>query len=373
MLMREGGVDSPHRGMIGRRLLLDHLPQLRLRARDQGGIELVVFIPIRRIGLERVDHRWQRCQQRMARRPAQERPGAADVELIVIIGDLDHPGADEGIVRKHLVLDPGPCLDQGLGQGHDRPGLSMHEFSDAPLQRLVAWRLGLPEKKGDLGRQILPPVHDTLDRVDQVFEMQRRLAVRRIAGEEIARGLALVDAGDLLGKESGTAALVIDASRAQDHDRNRVALRSKQPFRLDLGLRIGPFGLERPVLRDRPSRSRGSVDEHRAGKDELFDPVELALQYLQETAGALHGHALVLGTGLAGEIVIRRQVNHRSEMRAEPAAYVFQDIADVLIRGQVNQNRRDAFQRLPRLNGVESDHPIAPHQARSHGLPQKTA
>jgi hypothetical protein len=141
----------------------------------------------------------------------------------VVVGDRGHPGPDERIVRKHLVLNPGACFDQGLGQRHHRPGFAMHKFADAPLQRFVAWRLGLPEEKDDLGRQIATSIYDAFDRVDEVVEMQRGLAVRRVAGEQVACGLALEDAGDLLGEKSGAAALVIDAGRPQDHDRDLSA------------------------------------------------------------------------------------------------------------------------------------------------------
>ena len=41
------------------------------------------------------------------------------------------------------------------------------------------------------------------------------------------------------------------------------------------------------LLGDRPSRLCGGVNEHRAGKHELLDPVEATLQRLQEAAGAL--------------------------------------------------------------------------------------
>ena len=320
MLLREGCVDGPHRGMVGGRLPLDHLPQLLLRTRDHSGIELVVLVPVRRIGLERCDHGGQRCQQGMARRPAQQRAGAADVELIMVVGDLDHPGPDEGIVRKHLLLHPGARLDQGLGQRHHRPGFAMHELADAPLQGFVAGRLGFPEEKGDLSRQVAPPVHHALDRIDEIVEVQRRLAVRGVAGEQVAGGLTLVDAGDLLGEEGGAAALVVDAGRPQDHDGDQTVLGPNQLFRLDLRLRVGPLGFERPVLGDRPSRLRGGVNEHRAREHELLDFVEPTLQASQQTAGALHRHALVLGIGLAGEIVVRRQVNYRSEAGTKPAA-----------------------------------------------------
>ena len=320
VLLRERRVDGLHSGMVGGWLTLDHFPQLLLRTRDHRGIELVVRIPVRRIGLEGSNHGGQGRQQGMARRPAQQRAGAADVELIMVVGNLDHPGPDEGIVRKHLLLHPGARLDQRLGQRHYRPGLAMHELADAPLQGFVAGRLGFPEEKGDLSRQVAPPVHHALDRIDEIIKVQRRLAVRGVSGEQVAGGLALVDAGDLLGKKRGAAALVVDPGRPQDHDGDQTVLGSNQLFRLDLRLRVGPLGFERPVLGDRPSWLRGGVNEHRTRKHELLDFVEPTLQASQQTAGALHRHALVLGIGLAGEIVVRRQVNYRSEAGTKATA-----------------------------------------------------
>src|SRR3546814_5980729 len=68
--------------------------------------------------------------------------------------------------------------------------------------------------------------------------MQVRLPGRRVAGIDVADELPLVDVGDLLRQEGRPASLVIDAGRAQDHDRDLAMLRGEQGFRVRLGLRI---------------------------------------------------------------------------------------------------------------------------------------
>jgi hypothetical protein len=73
-------------------------------------------------------------------------------------------------------------------------------------------------------------------------------------------------------------------------------------------------GSSSPSLVDRYPRLAGAVHQHRAGMDELLD-LE-ALQGVQQAAGAVDVHRFVAGIGVAGEVVVGGEVDHRSEARA---------------------------------------------------------
>src|SRR5215207_11116232 len=134
--------------------------------------------------------------------------------------------------------------------------------------------------------------------------------MRGIAGKQVAGGLTLVDTGDLLREECSAAALIIDPRRTQDHGWDRASLGPDHLLRFDLRLRVGPFGVDRPVFGDRPSRLRRGMDEQGAREYKLLDCVEALAKAAQEPARSLDLTTWYLGSGLPGEVVIRREVNN---------------------------------------------------------------
>src|SRR3546814_6864690 len=92
----------PERVLLGLLLLFGFDPG----ARHPRRIQLVCPVPAEGIGLERLDHPRERIAQRMLRLPAEQAPGARDVELVMVVRDVDHPRPDERILILDLVLDP---------------------------------------------------------------------------------------------------------------------------------------------------------------------------------------------------------------------------------------------------------------------------
>jgi hypothetical protein len=196
---------------------------------------------------------------------------AAGVEFVVILGDLHHPRLDEGILIQHLVLHPGAGLRQRPRQGESRPWPPMDQPSDFALQFVVSRAARLTDQQRELRRQLAASIDDAVHCIDQIFEMQVRLSAIGLAGEQIAGGLLLVDAGDLLRQECRPAILVIDAGEAQDHGGDFPALPLHDLFGLGLGIGIRPFWLDRPILVDRLAALARGVDQQRARKDKLLD------------------------------------------------------------------------------------------------------
>ena len=83
------------------------------------------------------------------------------------------------------------------------------------------------------------------------------------------------------------------------------------------------------------------MDEQGAREYKLLDCVEALAKAAQEPARSLDRHHLVLGVGLPGEVVIRREVNNRGDASAEPLAHLCERIIHVLVRGQIHPYRRD--------------------------------
>jgi hypothetical protein len=81
-----------------------------------------------------------------------------------------------------------------------------------------------------------------------------------------------------------------------------------QLLRRDLGLRIIPFRLERPIFVDTRSRFARRMHEHSAGKYELLD-LKVA-QPSQQPFGATHGYLLIQGTRLTRETIVRRKMEN---------------------------------------------------------------
>jgi hypothetical protein len=202
--------------------------------------------------------------------------------------------------------------------------------------------------------------------------MQVGLPVPGIARVEVAHGRALVDAGDLLRQEGGPAFLVVDPGEAQDHDRDRAVLGADQGLGLDLRFRVGPLRLDRPALVDPLARRAGRVHEQRAREHELADLV--GLQLAQEPPRALDGHRPVLGVGLAREVVVGGEVDHRGDRRPVRALLgLGQRRPHALVRGQIDPDRGDARHGLLRLGDVEPDHLVAPRQPGRQGLAEEAA
>jgi hypothetical protein len=335
--------------------LLDHL----VGGRDLGGVELVPRVPTGRVVLERRYHPRQRLEQRAAGPPSEELACTAGIKGVVVVRDLYHPGPDERVLAEHIVLEPGSSLHERLGKGPGGPRLAVQQPADAPLQLAIGGRLLLPEEEDGLDGQAVTPLDHPLDRVHEVVEVEVRLAVRGVARKQVAERRALVDAGDLLRQEGRPAGVVVDPSRAENHDRDRPALGPDQALGLNLRLRVGPFRRQRPVLVDPLPRLAGCMHQHGAREHELAD-LE-ALQLAQKPACSLDGDGLVLWVGLAAEVVVGGQVDDGCEPPAVGRAHAPQRLAHAPVRGEIDPHRLHARGGLLRLGHVEA-HDLEPRR-----------
>ena len=87
----------------------------------------------------------------------------------------------------------------------------------------------------------------------------------------MALQVALADAGDLVGERGDDCLVIVEAGEAEDGERDGAVMVPDDLLRRRLGLRVGPFGMEWPVLVDRLARRAGLLDQHRARIDELLD------------------------------------------------------------------------------------------------------
>ncbi|MCA6108359.1 hypothetical protein [Bradyrhizobium cenepequi] len=51
--------------------------------------------------------------------------GASDVDRVVAVGNIDHPGSNEGILAEEILLHRGPRLGESFGDLDCLPGLAM--------------------------------------------------------------------------------------------------------------------------------------------------------------------------------------------------------------------------------------------------------
>ena len=193
------------------------LHQLRLRRRHYRGLQLVLFVPIGRVFLQPPDHFRQRGDQAVPRLPTQQLPRARDVDLVVIVGVLDHPRLDVGVLVEHLRLDPCSCLGEALRKGERAPVLAVDEAPYAFLHFFVGRRFFLADQKDRLVGKLRAPIHGAHDGVDKIFLVQVRLSAADVPGEQIGCRQPLEDAGDLLGNECRAAILVVDPGKPEDH------------------------------------------------------------------------------------------------------------------------------------------------------------
>ena len=90
---------------------------LRHQVRDRGKQgEFVTVIPLRGIAFQRSDHARQGVAERMLRLPSERCPGAADIQRVVVVSQIDHPRLDEWFLdQRHIIQHPGARFRDRLG------------------------------------------------------------------------------------------------------------------------------------------------------------------------------------------------------------------------------------------------------------------
>src|SRR5437867_2407218 len=104
----------------------------------RGRFQFVRLEEAKRVGLERRHHARERLAQGSLRFPAQGRSSPANVKGVVIIGEIDHPGLDERLFARHMVLQPSSGFREGLRNGLRLPLLAVNESAEGTLQVVVA-------------------------------------------------------------------------------------------------------------------------------------------------------------------------------------------------------------------------------------------
>ncbi len=307
---------------------------LGFRSRHHGRLQLVLSVPVGRVLLEPPYHLRQYRAETMHRLPAEPAAGAGDVDLVVIVRVLDHPGLDLGILVEHLGLHPCAWLGQALGQGERAPVLAVNQPADALLQFAVGERFFLADKEHAIIRQFVAAVDRAHESLDQIVLVQIGLACLEIAAEQIGGREALEDAGDLLGNEGGAAVLVIDPGETEDHCPDRPALLRDYRLSLRLRLRIGLGGVERRILID-PRALGGArrLNQQRARINELLGGK--VLQRLQQPARSVDIDGIVFRVVLAGRVIIGGEVNDGSDAPAAALARRLDRLPDARVGGDV--------------------------------------
>jgi DNA-binding winged helix-turn-helix (wHTH) protein len=211
-----------------------------------------------------------------------------------------------------------------------------HETGERSLKLIVAQRFRLTDQQGRIGIELVATLHGFYDCLGHVFQVNKRLPPRDVAGKEFARQLALEDALDLVRERDRVAFVVVDAGDAQADGTNVSALSADQRFGRDFRARVVPFRLERRMLVDALPGLRGRVGEHGAGEDELFD-LEL-VQRAEKAASPANGDLIVHGARFSREVVVGRQVHDGVDLAPISVTDALDGGYDTLIRGEVNTN-----------------------------------
>ena len=201
------------------------------------------------------------------------------------------------------------------GQGAERLGdlprlplFVVDEAAELVLELIVAQGLGFAEQQGRFRRQLLTSLDHRHEGVHQVVQVQECLPMGDMPRKDVTREPPLVDSLDLVCQRYRVAVVVVDPRKAEEDDWDRASLGAEERFSLDLRVRVVPPRVHRGLLGDVLSGDGQGVDEHGAREDELLDLKRL--EFPQQALGSADGDLLILGPRVAGEVVVRGEVDH---------------------------------------------------------------
>ena len=228
-----------------------------------GRVQLIRFVPVLRVGFQRVDDGRKRVAERMFWLPPQQVPGTGDIKDVVSIGIIDHPLLDESVMAKDFFLDPRAQFRHALWNAHCRPFLAVDPAMDDVLNLGVAQRFGLADKYRRLALEVSATRDSLLDRLGQIFKMQCRLRSAQHARIQMRRHAVLIHAGNLLGEKGGMPLVVVDPGKPQEYNRNVATVLAQYLFRIGFRLGVRPGWSERARFVDTYARQRfGLVYKH---------------------------------------------------------------------------------------------------------------
>ena len=114
-------------------------------------------------------------------------------------------------------------------------------------------------------------------------------------------------------------------------------------------------------------RSARRVDDHGAGVDELLGPQARLAEARHQTFGAPDVDLLVPGARVAGEVVIRGEVQDRGHLRAVALAELQEPRTDALLGGEVHVDRLDPGRGHGRPRPVERHDAVTAVEPQGHG------
>ena len=97
-------------------------------------IQFVFLVPLPWIRLEVTYHLAQRVAQQVFRLPTEHLPRPRDLDRVMRIGQVNHPGLDKSILfASDLLLHPRACLGDYFRDADRRPLLPVNQFADLIL------------------------------------------------------------------------------------------------------------------------------------------------------------------------------------------------------------------------------------------------
>ena len=273
-----------------------------------GRVQLVRFVPVLRVGLQRVDDGRKRFAERVLWFPPQQFPGAGDIENVVSVCVIDHPLLDESVMTEDFFLDPRAQFRHAFWNAHCRPFLAVDLAMNDVLYLGIAQRFGLADKYRHLALEVSAMSDSLLDRLGQIVKMQCRLRSAKHPRIQMRRHAMLIDTGNLFGEKGGVPLVVVNPRNPQEYNRNVATVLAQYLFRIGLRLRVRPGRSKRTGFVDTYARQRfGLVYKHRACIDELFD-IEV-LQCRNQPARPFNIDIGVQRVWLARDVEIGSQVN----------------------------------------------------------------
>ncbi len=112
----------------------------------------------------------------MGGRPPEHGARSRDVEDVVVVALIDHPGLDELVAAKRFVLQPGPGLGDRLWNAQGGPTFAVQSLSNDVLDLFVAQCVRLSHEHGELLRQGPAPIDDPFDRFGEILDVDEGLA-----------------------------------------------------------------------------------------------------------------------------------------------------------------------------------------------------
>ena len=144
----------------------------------------------------------------------------ADVECVVVVGKIDHPGLDERLCAGHMSLEPGCGLRERFRNGLRLPFLTVNELRKGALQIVVGRGVRLTDQERFVRADPSACFHRLDQRLDDVLQVNECLSVRDVARKHFARERALEDALDLVGEQDRMAVVFVHAGHTKRDDGN---------------------------------------------------------------------------------------------------------------------------------------------------------